>query len=127
MLRRYTQFDYATISEWGRKRQFPVLPPEFLPRTGLIHENYCVGFLYGTDSKICLMEWVISNPDSDKEERNIAMNELICALLEEAKRQGFKIVFSSVEAANEKLVKRYESNRFVVTDRGMSNMIKDLR
>jgi len=127
MLRRYTHFDYGIITEWARARQFPVLPQEFLPATGLIHEGHCVGFLYGTDSKICWMEWIISNPNSKSSERNTAMNELLDGLIEEAKRQGFLIMFSSVEAANKKLTDRYGSKGFVMTDTGMNNMIKDLR
>jgi hypothetical protein len=124
MLRRYTVLDYPIVKTWADARKFPLVPQEFLPSIGFIHENYCVGFLYKTDSKICWLEWVISNPVSDKPARDKALNELLSALVEIAHKEGFKAIFSSLE--HKGLIERYNSLGFVETDKGMTNMVRRL-
>jgi hypothetical protein len=121
MLRRYLNTDYETVKVWADMRKFPLLPQEYLPVTGFIHEGFCVGFLYKTDSKIAWLEWVISNPFSDSEKRNSAMNEIIEELAKDAKEQGFKVIFTSVE--HKGLIERYKTLGFEVTDKTMTNMI----
>ena len=124
MLRPYTVNDYSLMKSWAEGRKWPVIPAEFLPTTGIIDPEHCVGFLYKTDSKICWLEWVLGNPNSDKEERSKALDNLILALLCEAKSCGYKVVFTSVEHTG--LIDRYKKNGFVVSENSMTNMIRSL-
>jgi hypothetical protein len=120
----YNHFHYNKIREWAARRDFTIPAPEYLPETGYINNNHCAGFLYKTDSKICWLEWVVSNPDSPKEERNLALNELIDKLCDDAQKLGFKAIFTSVE--HEGLLERYKKLGFNTTDKSMTNMIRRL-
>lgn len=124
--RRYDPLcDYEIIAAWGRDRGFPIIPPDHFPEFGIIVENYCVGFLYRTDSKIAWLEWVISNPNTDKVNRSNALDEMIRSLLKEAQDQGFKTVLSSCQSSS--LIRRYTDNHgFLAGETGMTNMVKSL-
>ena len=68
--RRLTEKDYSTIVEWWKSwPEWEPLAQEMLPENGtggiIIEkegEPIVAGFLYGTNSKIAWMEWIISNP-----------------------------------------------------------------
>jgi hypothetical protein len=122
MLRRYTNFDYQTIKGWSDARGSVLIPQEYLPLTGFVHEGHCAGFLYKTDTPVAILEWVFSNPASNSTERNTAMNELINGLVAEAKKLGFKMVFTFAE--HKKLIERYQSLGFQVTDKEMTHMMR---
>lgn len=64
--------------------------------------NNCAGFLYFTNARAFgLLEFIISNPDiKDKKERKEAQIFLINSLLVLAKKQGIKVVFSSLRNPN---------------------------
>ncbi len=87
-------------------------------------ENHAVGFLYRTDSGLAWMEWITTNPASDKMDRDKALNLLIETLINEAKSQGVAAVFTSVEDTG--LIDRYGQHGFQVTDKNMTNMVRVL-
>lgn len=120
--------DYLMICEWWVEHGWPVCPLNFLPETGLIMEEdgkpFCVGFIYGTDSDFCLMEFIVSNPKSDKEKRSLAIDELIEKLLERAKEQGYRAVYSF--AQNQSLLARCVKQGFEVTDTNVTNILRRL-
>lgn len=93
-IRDYNQGDYLQIFEWGLRHNIGALSKNSLPATGLIIDGIAVGFLYQTDSDICYLENLISNPDSNKEERLEAVNLIINGLIEKAKELKFKTVYS---------------------------------
>ena len=121
-LRPYTNLDYWTLASWWNTHKWPCPDQEMLPKTGFIVEEICAGFLYKTDSKIAWLEFIISNPVSDKQERNKALDLLIKKLCEEAKNCEFAAVFTSTE--HEKLIQRYTDHGFKITDNNMKNMVK---
>ena len=121
-VRPYTPADYPLISSWWNARSFPPIPPQFLPPTGFIVGDHAAGFLYSTDSGIAWMEWITTNPQSVKIDRDNALNSLIDALTVEAKRLGFSAVFTSV--ADSGLISRYARHGFGVTDTTMTNMVR---
>lgn len=61
--RRFKEADYKTIARWYRERD--IAPPRFelLPSTGFIVNDVAAGFIYLTDSALCLVDGLISNPD----------------------------------------------------------------
>jgi hypothetical protein len=123
-IREFNKIDYYLICEWWTAHKWNAPSYLMLPKTGFIIEGLCAGFLYKTDSEIAWLEFVISNPKSDKELRNEALNILIEKLINEAKQSGFKVIFTSVE--HTKLIDRYKNHGFVETDKSMTNMIKRL-
>jgi len=124
VLRKVEITDYPTLASWWRARDWSVPSYDMLPATGMIVDGVAAGFLYRTDSKICWLEFVISNPESDKSDRSQALNLIIDDLLSQAKESGFKSVFTSLEHPG--LIQRYEDFGFLITDTKMSNMIKRL-
>lgn len=115
---------YEIISDWWTGHDWTVLPQQVLPHNGLIvyddNTPICAGFLYKTDSAICWLEWVISNPLAKKEQRSEALNALIDCLVGLAKTMGFSIIFTSIKHPG--LIKRMEQIGFQVNDNGMTNM-----
>ncbi len=116
--------DYHIICSWWRQHNWPAIAKEFLPATGYIVDGVCAGFLYKTDSKIAWIEYIISNKECDKSVRNDGLDILINKLLDVANEDGFKAIFTSVE--HPKLMDRYVSHGFNVTDHNMYNMMRRL-
>lgn len=105
------------------------MTPEVLPQTGVIVENdagvpVCAGFIYKTDSKICWLEFIVSDPLSDTLERGRALDTLIDSLVSRAKQMEFSVMFTS--SNHERLIKRYENHEFQVTDRNVTHLVRQL-
>lgn len=122
IFRNYINSDYWTLASWWNAHNWPCPDQEMLPETGFIVEDVCAGFLYKTDSKIAWLEFIISNPKIEKEKRTQSLDLVISALCEEAKKLGFKVIFTSVQ--HKKLIQRYENHGFIVADNDMKNMVK---
>ena len=120
--------DYLTIANWWSDWGFPIIPPDYLPTTGVMMEDeenqYCAGWLYQMDCKLCMIEWIVSNKNAPTKQRSEALNLLIENLCGIAKDRGFKSVFSSLKIPS--LIKRFEKQGFLSTDTGMTNVIRRL-
>jgi hypothetical protein len=92
MMRLFHRPDYETISEWYKERNLPPPSESSLPATGFIVPEVAAGFLTTTDSDICFLDGYISNPKSDKTERDYALDDITDALLAIANGMGFKHV-----------------------------------
>lgn len=109
--------DYETLCEWWSFWRFPSPPKEALPDNGLggLKVSYmkdgekidvCAGFLYGTNSSIAWLEFIVSNPNvKDKKVRGESLNELIKEICSRAKTSGYGAIFSSLK--NENLINKY--------------------
>lgn len=124
MVRAVVPSDYPTLVAWWSAQNFPTIPPQFLPTTGLIIDGLCAGFLYGSDSAICWLEWVVANPEADKAERRAALDELIEALAANAASRGYKAIFTSV--VHPGLLERYKQHGFVITDNGVTHLLRSI-
>lgn len=124
-IRPYKTEDLAEIGSWWNKHKWGVLPPEMLPKTGFVVESYCAGFLYKTDSSIAILEFIISNPSTDKEKRAEALDLLISTLITKAKEDGHSAIFSSIQHPS--LISRYKKHGFVTGDLNMTNMVRVLK
>jgi hypothetical protein len=123
-VRKFQYSDYPSLYSWWTAHKWQPVAIEALPKTGLVIEGVCAGFIYKTDSNMCLIEWIISNPETDKNVRNDALDLLINKLVDTAKEMGFTLAFTSVQ--HQGLLKRYENHKFIVTDQQMTNMIRVL-
>lgn len=98
--RRLQHDDYKTIVKWWESwPDWVPLARNLLPENGtggiMIERDgnpIVAGFLYGTNSKIAWMEWIVGNP----EERNKseAIELLISSLEEWAVEGGFEVILS---------------------------------
>lgn len=89
-MRRYVPSDLSEINAWHRAWGVPELPSGSLPEFGLIEPGVAAGFLYRTDSGMALIEGLISNPRSGRDDRNAALDAIGDELVAEAERQGFR-------------------------------------
>jgi hypothetical protein len=116
--------DYPEICEWWLARKFPPFPASHLPALGHVVTDgtvkRCAGWLYATPSKVCILEWIVSNPKAPLRQRKDAINLLIEALIESAKKLNAEFIFSSLN--NENLIEMFQSHGFSISERGMTNM-----
>lgn len=118
----FEKTDYALISTWWLQHGWSPVSFEMLPKIGFIVNDICAGFLYINDSKLCHLEWIVSDPDSNKQERSESLSILLNVLENTAKELGCSAIFTTTK--HENLIKRYENNGYVTTDVEMTHLIK---
>lgn len=132
-IRQLEDADYDTLVDWWNYYSFPPPAKEFLPDNGecgmmIVDENgveYCAGFIYETNSKACLIELIVANPDiKDKEIRKETLIKLINDLTYLAYDWGYRWIFTSVKHPS--LIQRYVECGFQVGTEGSTEMIKQL-
>lgn len=92
-VRRYKSEDFKQISQWAERRG-ESYQADLLPPTGFIVDNVAAYFLYSTPSRVCFLENMIANPDSDPAERSEALSMIVDAILSEAKERGFQVAYA---------------------------------
>lgn len=108
------QKHFPQISHWYRDRDMSIPHPKFFPETGFVVENIAAGFIYKTDSKICLLDGYISNPKTTKEDRKKALDIITSDLIIYAKESGFLSILAYTK--NESIRKR--CGKFLFLDKG---------
>lgn len=128
-IRRFNPFeDYEDVCSWWRAHKWVPMTLENLPKLGFIavseKEKLSCVWLYQTDARMAWLDWLISNPNADNEDRRKSLDLVIKRCLIWAKDLGYKTIFTSVQ--HEGLMKRYVNMGFIPTDRGITNMIRPL-
>lgn len=126
--------DYDKLKGWWDFWKFPAPAVAALPKyddeltTGLMVSSngidICAGFLYETNSALCWVEFIVSNPDSGKEERSEALSLLIDEFTEEAKRLGFGAIFASIKHPS--LLNKYIKAGYTLGTKNTNELIKIL-
>ena len=93
MIEKYNKEDFDSICEWYDARGVECPKAHQLPSIGYIVPGVAAGFLYKTDSTICLIEGLISNPEAPTFKRSEAIDLVIAEILKEAERLGFDKIF----------------------------------
>lgn len=101
-IRKLTENDWGTLIQWWDAwPEWDAPPKDFLPENGtggLMVESegepIVAGFMYITNSKGVLLEWIISNPKYREEDRNDAINLLLIGVENLCKDLGYKYIFS---------------------------------
>lgn len=98
-IRRLNDEDYSTLVKWWDAwPEWQAPPKTFLPDTGFIVEKNNIGivagYVYMTNSKAALLEWIISNPEYRESDRKDAITLLIQAVERVLSDQGIKHVFT---------------------------------
>ncbi len=118
--------DYKMICGWWKGHDWQPVPACSLSRNGLIvSENdmdLSVGFLYGTDSDISSIEWVLSNPSAPIFRRSIGVKLLIKRLTELSKDIGYGVCMTWLVSRS--LKKVYAENGYVKGDENLTHMVR---
>jgi RimJ/RimL family protein N-acetyltransferase len=132
-IRELNDNDYDDIlvgwwKDWGWE------PPmrDFLPDGGkggiIIYDEdipICAGYIYLTNSKVCWVDWIISNKNyTNKELRKDAISMLVSRLTDICGLIGCKYVYALIK--NQSLINTYESLGYVKGDSYTGEMIKVL-
>lgn len=124
MVRNITQWDYKDFCDWWGARGAPKPAIDALPPLGFIVPDLCACFVYETPSTVAILEWVVGNPNSDKDLRNQALDEMLAHVFEALKSRGYKHIFTTTPHG--KIIERYQSHGFKVTDTNCSNLMRSL-
>jgi hypothetical protein len=116
--------DYDTIALWWKKHGSYAPMRDHLPPIGIMvekdREPICVGFLYNTDSKICVIEFIICDPEAEKELRDIALNHLIKTLRDIALELEYTAIYNSTGI--KKFIGRLKEQGFKEADKNQTHM-----
>jgi len=101
-IRRLQDDDWETLCSWWDAWPEWVNPPkDYLPDNGtgglMVYKHntpIVAGFIYYTNSKAALLEWIVSNPDYREDDRKQSIELLIKAAEEVCKANGIKYMFS---------------------------------
>ena len=115
--------DWNTLVEWWDAWPEWVNPPkDFLPDNGtgglMVYKqntSIAAGFIYYTNSKAALFEWVISNPKYREADRKQAIELLINAAEEVCKTNGVNYMFTI--GRTKPLIETHRKLNWVVDDK----------
>jgi hypothetical protein len=94
-IRPYTDNDYREMVSWFNLRQLPSPKASHLPKVGYFAPGAAAGFLYMTDSAVCLLDTFIANPDCENAKRDSAINLIAAHLINAARSHGFETIICS--------------------------------
>lgn len=104
-IRRLTDKDWDTLSSWWNswpEWESPV--KDFLPENGkgglIVEINdipVVAGFIYLTNSKTALLEWIVSNPEYRESNRKAAIELLITGAENLVKSLDYKYLFAVMQ------------------------------
>ena len=121
--------DYDMLYKWWRlHNSFPPKRDQ-LSDCGLIVERennpICAGFLYSTDSSICVFEFVVCDPTIDKEIRDKALTKLIEEAQKWAAESLYSLIYTSVRGL--KYINRLKNAGFIEVDKEMTHMFYEVK
>jgi hypothetical protein len=126
-LRTVSGEDYDNVLlKWWKNWGWEAPPKDFLPETGLIvskgNIDICAGFLYLTNSKVGLTEFVVSNKEYRDSDRGKALDFLLDCILELADKNGCK--YAHVILKNKSLLRRYKRAGYIESDKNVLELVK---
>ena len=122
--------DYATLVKWWNQWEFGVVPKDMLPVDGVIvsvdGKPICAAGIYlYSKTSLALMEWVVTDKDSDLRKRHKALKMCIDSIMDLAKKRGAKLVYTMTK--EEALQKRYQKyHNMVLTESNVKTFLRDL-
>jgi len=122
--------DYDTLVKWWTQWEFGIVPKDMLPQDGVIvsvdDEPICAAGIYlYPKTALALMEWVVTDKDSNLRKRHKALKMCIDSIMNLAKKRGAKLVYTMTK--EEALQKRYQKyHNMVLTESNVKTFIRDL-
>lgn len=131
-IRKLTESDYETLEKWWKAWKWPPVEKEFLPDNGtggfVVEKNgtmIVAGFIYVTNSKAVLLEWIISNPEYREDDRDMAITCLISTVEKIIKGWGYKYIFTI--GRTKALINKHKKLGWHVDDKPSHEIIKILK
>jgi hypothetical protein len=102
------------IASWYEKRGMG-FDERFLSPSGSVVEGIAAQFLYKTDGNICFLENLIANPDTDPEERDKAIDDVVKSNIKIAYNCGYNFIIGTTQLLT--VAKRAEKLGFRVDEK----------
>jgi len=127
--RYFADSDYDNIVKWWKFWRFPAPSLSMLSDVGIIVSegdvDIACGWLYVTNSSMCLVEFIVSNPEvRDKDLRHLAITGLINELTLSAIELGYEYAYTSL--TNKNLQNKYKDCGFLEGSINCTEYIKKL-
>ena len=109
-MRKVDPKDHEEIMRWWKSRlpEASIIPSEFFPDSGFIVDGKAAVFLYKTNSAVAYIDLLISNPEVPLSESQAALDLVVKACIDEAKKLGSKMLLG-------------QTNRNYVAERAMNH------
>lgn len=121
--------DYETLVKWWKDHDWQPISKDVLPSNGLggimvskEGVDICAGFLYTSNSKMAMVEFIISNKEYKKRDKIKALVLLIDTLTILANKYGYKVVLTNL--INKGLKKLFMKAGYVKGDENILQLIK---
>ena len=116
--------DYELISSWWKSRNHIVIDKDLLSDYGVIAyiNNKPIGcmWLYPVlTAKWCMVRFPITDPNTTKEDRNIALDLIFENIHNISKEMGYKYMFCTTNTPN--LIKRLEKYNYMFDSKDCSH------
>ena len=134
LARNLRESDWETLVEWWDWWPGWVAPArDFTPENGtggiMVDKNnipIVAGFIYETNSKLCYLEWIVSNPKyKNKKDRKEAIELLITKAEEYTKNLGYTYMWSV--GRHKTLIETHRRLDWVVDDKPCHELTKKLK
>jgi len=129
-IRKLKKEDLKVAEKWWEswpKWKSPSL--DFLPDTGIVVEKnnlpVVIGFIYLTNAKVALLEWIISDPEYRENDRDSLIELLIEGAENMVKHLEYKYLFSVCQ--HEKLSDKHKKLGWVIDKSPSHEMTKILK
>ena len=124
--------DWNTLVEWWNAwPEWTAPSKDFLPDNGkggfMVEKNnqpIVAGFLYTTNSKAALLEWIVSNPKYREDDREQAIELLIEGAESVCKEQGIKYIFSI--GRNKHLMNTHKKLGYIIDNKPSYEITKQI-
>lgn len=124
--------DWDTLVKWWDAwPEWQAPAKDFLPdngKGGFIVEKQnkpiVAGFLYITNSKAALLEWIVSNPEYRQNDRQEAIELLINGAENVCRKQGIKYIFSI--GRTKQLINTHKKLGYHVDDKPSHEIVKTI-
>lgn len=99
MIRQIDDELYQVVCDWWRVHEWPIMERRLLPRRGFVsfvgEKPIMAGFLYKDETAdFGMFDFLVSNPESSRDERDTAFNFLVDKVEKEAKESGITLLFT---------------------------------
>ena len=128
-IRRLRESDWESLINWWKWWKWDPLPKKYMPDNGLgglmVEKNdipIVAGFIYFTNSKGALLEWIVSNPEYKEKDRKEAVELLIMGAEQVCKAQGLEYMFTI--GRNKHLIEIHKKLNWSVDDSPSYEIIK---
>ena len=124
--------DWEILCSWWKWWRWPEVSKDLLPANGLGGLMICkddvpivAGFLYLTNSKGALLDWIVSNPEYKENDRSLAIKLLIDSCEELAKMNGYNIIFTFTR--NKSLMNIHEELGYIIDPKPSYEITKKIK